>query len=250
MACRRLTGVISSAAEGLAVRSSRERFTCACHPEPSEGPASRASTKHRPAANRRGGYNARPRHSPLTSQVLCFGRIPVGGKRLATHSRQQALETTSHHRSLHLHSSNPDPAPDKAKPATAPKNGDGFHRFASAASNYLGSSWAFAAAVAIIVGWALTGPIYHYSNTWQLIINTGTTIVTFLMVFLIQNTQNRDARAINLKLNELIHAVDKAKNQMIDVENLSDEELKQLSAKYEKMREKLSERKSAKPVKE
>ena len=70
------------------------------------------------------------------------------------------------------------------------------------------------------------------------------------MVFLIQNTQNRDARAINLKLNELIHAVDKAKNQMIDVENLSDEELKQLSAKYEKMREKLSERKSAKPVKE
>ena len=75
------------------------------------------------------------------------------------------------------------------------------------------------------MAWAVTGPLFHYSDTWQLVINTGTTIVTFLMVFLIQNTQNRDARAIHLKLNELIHAVDKAKNRMIDVENLSDVEL-------------------------
>ena len=81
------------------------------------------------------------------------------------------------------------------------------------------------------------GPIYRYSDTWQLVINTGTTIVTFLMVFLIQNTQNRDARAINLKLNELIHAVDKAKNQMIDIENLSDLELDELTERYEKIRD-------------
>lgn len=76
-------------------------------------------------------------------------------------------------------------------------------------------------------------PIFHYSDTWQLVINTGTTIVTFLMVFLIQNTQNRDARAISLKLNELIRAVDKARNQMIDIENLSDLELDELQNKYE-----------------
>ena len=114
---------------------------------------------------------------------------------------------------------------------------DGFQRFATVASGTMGSRWAFSAAVAIVAIWAVTGPFYHYSDTWQLVINTGTTIVTFLMVFLIQNTQNRDARAINLKLNELIHAVDKAKNQMIDIENLSDDELRQISAKYEKLRE-------------
>lgn len=82
----------------------------------------------------------------------------------------------------------------------------------------------------------MTGPIFHYSDTWQLIINTGTTIVTFLMVFLIQNTQNRDARAINLKLDELIHAIDAAANQMIDIETISDEELDAMQAKYGKLR--------------
>jgi low affinity Fe/Cu permease len=88
----------------------------------------------------------------------------------------------------------------------------------------------------VILVWAATGPIFHYSDTWQLIINTGTTIVTFLMVFLIQNTQNRDARAINLKLNELIHAIDAARNQMIDIEKLSDLELDTLQARYEKIK--------------
>jgi low affinity Fe/Cu permease len=87
-----------------------------------------------------------------------------------------------------------------------------------------------------IVVWAFTGPLFRYSDTWQLVINTGTMIVTFLMVFLIQNTQNRDARAIHLKLNELIHAVDKAKNKMIDVENLCDFELDELARTYEKIR--------------
>ncbi len=111
-----------------------------------------------------------------------------------------------------------------------------FGRFAARSSHYLGSRWAFVSAIGVILIWALTGPIFHFSDTWQLVINTGTTIVTFLMVFLIQNTQNRDARAIHLKLNELIHAVDKAKNRMIDVENLSDLELDELSRTYEKLR--------------
>ncbi len=115
-------------------------------------------------------------------------------------------------------------------------NSDRFGKFAARSSHYLGSRWAFVAAIGAIVVWGLTGPIFHYSDTWQLVINTGTTIVTFLMVFLIQNTQNRDARAIHLKLNELIHAIDKAKNQMIDVENLSDLELEELTKTYEKIR--------------
>lgn len=90
------------------------------------------------------------------------------------------------------------------------------------------------------------GPVYHYSDTWQLIINTGTTIVTFLMVFLIQNTQNRDARAINLKLNELIRAISSAQDQMIDIERLSDEELEALSRRYEKIRSECMKRKTTK----
>jgi low affinity Fe/Cu permease len=119
---------------------------------------------------------------------------------------------------------------------------DHFARFAARSSHYLGSRWSFIAAIGVILIWAVTGPIFHYSNTWQLVINTGTTIVTFLMVFLIQNTQNRDARAIHLKLNELIHAVDKAKNKMIDVENLSDLELDELAKTYEKIRASAQER--------
>ena len=113
---------------------------------------------------------------------------------------------------------------------------DWFGRFAASSSGWLGSKWAFAGAGLIIVIWGTTGPLFHFSDTWQLVINTGTTIVTFLMVFLIQNTQNRDARAINLKLNELIRAVDKARDQMIDIENLSDLELDELQARYEKIR--------------
>jgi low affinity Fe/Cu permease len=122
---------------------------------------------------------------------------------------------------------------------------DRFGRFAARSSHYLGSRWAFIAAIGVIVVWALTGPIFRYSDTWQLVINTGTTIVTFLMVFLIQNTQNRDARAIHLKLNELIHAVDKAKNKMIDVENLSEVELDELARTYEKIRSNAQERHQA-----
>jgi low affinity Fe/Cu permease len=127
---------------------------------------------------------------------------------------------------------------------------DWFGRFAASSSGWLGSKWAFAGAGLVIVIWATTGPLFHFSDTWQLVINTGTTIVTFLMVFLIQNTQNRDARAINLKLNELIRAVDKARDQMIDIENLSDLELDELQVRYEKIRAACDERqkKEAQPA--
>jgi low affinity Fe/Cu permease len=124
---------------------------------------------------------------------------------------------------------------------------DRFGRFAASASGWLGSKWAFVGAGLTILIWAALGPIFHFSDTWQLVINTGTTIVTFLMVFLIQNTQNRDARAINLKLNELIRSIDKARDQMIDIENLSDLELDELQAKYEKIRAECNERQSRTP---
>jgi low affinity Fe/Cu permease len=113
---------------------------------------------------------------------------------------------------------------------------DRFGKFASTSSTWLGSKWAFLGAGLVIVIWGATGPVFHFSDTWQLVINTGTTIVTFLMVFLIQNTQNRDARAINLKLNELIRAIDKARDQMIDIEQLTDLELDALQAKYAKIK--------------
>ena len=112
------------------------------------------------------------------------------------------------------------------------RSSDWFGKFAARASVWLGTKWSFAMAVLIIVVWGATGPLFHFSDTWQLVINTGTTIVTFLMVFLIQNTQNRDARAINLKLDELIRAIDKARDQMISIENLSDPELNQLQEEY------------------
>src|SRR5205085_4529201 len=114
--------------------------------------------------------------------------------------------------------------------------GDWFGHFSNACSSLVGSRWAFTAALAIIVGWAVSGPFYHYSDTWQLVINTGTTIVTFVMVFLIQHTQNRDAKAVNLKLNEIILALKRAKNELIDAEKLSDEELEELEKKYAHLR--------------
>jgi low affinity Fe/Cu permease len=118
----------------------------------------------------------------------------------------------------------------------AARSGDWFGKFAAQASTWLGSKWAFAGAGLVILAWGMTGPVFHYSDTWQLVINTGTTIVTFLMVFLIQNTQNRDARAINLKLNELIHAIDAARDQMIDIENLSDAQLLAIQEKFGKIK--------------
>src|SRR5436190_11034294 len=115
---------------------------------------------------------------------------------------------------------------------------DAFRLFARRSSMVLGSAWAFGIAILIIVIWGLTGPAFHYSNTWQLIINTGTTIVTFLMVFLIQNTQNRDAKAAHLKLDEIIRAVEGARNELIDLEKLADEDLTSLEKQFERVRKK------------
>jgi low affinity Fe/Cu permease len=115
---------------------------------------------------------------------------------------------------------------------------DAFRLFARRSSMVLGSAWAFGGAILIIVVWGLTGPMFHYSNTWQLIINTGTTIVTFLMVFLIQNTQNRDAKAAHLKLDEIIRALKGARNQLIDLEKLSDEDLASLEKQFALVRKK------------
>ena len=112
----------------------------------------------------------------------------------------------------------------------------GFHVFATKAAYWVGTKWAFLIATLVIIIWVVSGPYFQYSDTWQLIINTGTTVVTFLVVFLIQNTQNRDARAIHLKLDEIIKAIDQAQNEMIDIEHLSDSELEKLAEKYERVR--------------
>lgn len=117
-------------------------------------------------------------------------------------------------------------------PKTRAPAGELFHRFARTASTVTGSAWAFIGAVVIIILWLVSGPLFHFSDTWQLFINTGTTILTFLMVFLIQNTQNRDAVAMHLKLDELIRAVEKARNKLVDLEDLSDEELAKLQKEF------------------
>src|SRR5438132_11721305 len=113
---------------------------------------------------------------------------------------------------------------------------DAFRVFAHRSAFMLGSAWAFSGAVFVIVVWLVTGPTFHFSDTWQLIINTATTIITLLMVFLIQNTQNRDAKAMHLKLDELIRAIKNARNELVDLEDLSDEELKQLETQFQRMR--------------
>src|SRR5690349_25037038 len=116
-----------------------------------------------------------------------------------------------------------------------------FRKFARAMAEGVGSSWAFAGALAVVIAWAVLGPHYGYSDTWQLVINTGTTIVTFLMVFLIQNTQNRDARAIHLKLDELIRGVKGARTALVSLEEFSDEELADLQKQFEKLRKRATE---------
>jgi len=107
-----------------------------------------------------------------------------------------------------------------------------FRTFAHNVAHATGSPIAIVFSVIIILAWAITGPIFHYSDTWQLIINTGTTIITFLMVFLIQNTQNRDSQVVQLKLNELIRALASARNDLVDLEELSDEELNRLQEQF------------------
>ena len=122
---------------------------------------------------------------------------------------------------------------------------DFFTKFSSKTAHLVGTHWSFLLALLVVVIWGLTGPLFHYSDTWQLVINTGTTIVTFLMVFLIQNTQNRDAKAMHMKLNELISAVNSAHNEMIDIENLSDEKLENIAAFYRQKKARSATRSSS-----
>lgn len=121
-----------------------------------------------------------------------------------------------------------------------------FTRFAKATSRATGKPAAFMTAFVIIIIWLASGPWFHFSNTWQLIINTGTTIITFLVVFLIQNTQNRDAKALHLKLDELIRSHHPANDDLIDIQKLSDEELDELELRYEKIRKQCEARRAAK----
>ena len=114
-------------------------------------------------------------------------------------------------------------------------NSNFFERFANKMTAFTGSSIAFISAVSIVIIWAVTGPLFGYSETWQLVINTGTTIITFLMVFLIQKSQNKDSKAIQLKLNELIAAHEKASNRMVDIEDLTEKELDDLHIFYKKL---------------
>lgn len=107
-----------------------------------------------------------------------------------------------------------------------------FRKFAQKTSKVMGSPWAFIVALVVILMWAITGPIFDYSDTWQLVINTSTTIITFLMVFLIQNTQNRDNKAINLKLDELIKAFRNASNEIIDLDELTDKQIEKLEEHF------------------
>jgi len=114
-----------------------------------------------------------------------------------------------------------------------------FRSLARSASIWLGSAPAFIVACAAIVTWVATGPLFGFSDTWQLVINTGTTIVTFLMVFVIQNSQNRDTQAIQLKLDELIRSLQHARNRLINLEDCSEEELQALQEQFQKVREKV-----------
>jgi low affinity Fe/Cu permease len=125
-----------------------------------------------------------------------------------------------------------------------------FNWCAARTSTAAGHPVTFSAAVGIVLIWAVTGPMFHYSDTWQLVINTGTTIVTFLMVFLIQNSQNRDAAAMQAKLDELLRAVDKAREQFIGIEHLTDEQIELVRAALEKHAKDLKEKQSKKKTTE
>ena len=125
----------------------------------------------------------------------------------------------------------------------------GFGKAAAKAAGWVGAPWAFGLALFFVIVWAVAGPYYKYSDTWQLVINTATTVITFLIVFLIQNTQNRDARALHLKLDEVIRSIHAAHNEMIDIEKLSDEELERLGKRYERFSQEFKERRKRREAK-
>jgi low affinity Fe/Cu permease len=122
---------------------------------------------------------------------------------------------------------------------------DAFHFFAKRTSFILGTPWSFVLALLVIVVWGVTGPIFHFSDTWQLIINTGTTIVTFLMVFLLQNTQNRDSKNTQLKLDEIIRALKGARNDLLDLDHLSEDDLQRLEDEFQQLSDRASSARTA-----
>src|SRR3989441_267720 len=128
--------------------------------------------------------------------------------------------------------------PHRGRRAVAPRRtgiGTALERFSRVLTDWVGTSWALGAALAVVAVWALTGPLFGFSDTWQLVINTGTTIVTFLMVFLIQRAQNKDARAIHLKLNEIVAALQGASNRLVNVEDLTEDEVRLLHRHYARL---------------
>ena len=127
-----------------------------------------------------------------------------------------------------------------------PAHRDSFHKISVGVSNKLGSPTAFALAVLLILGWIVTGPFFDFSDTWQLVINTTTTIVTFLMVFAIQNTQNRDSKAVQLKLNELIKSSRGARTEFVDIEDLTDSELDGLQVQFKEIHDKFQAKQTKK----
>lgn len=136
-------------------------------------------------------------------------------------------------------------------PRTQPRSAaDWFGHFAKSAALAVGSPWAFIAAVAVTISWLVVGPAMHFSNNWQLIANTITNLVTFFVVFLIQNSQNRDSKALHLKMDELIRSLHEAHNELIDIENVTDEELKELANRYERIRAEYDRRRELGPDEE
>lgn len=179
-----------------------------------------------PARTHKGGCPQRPVASSQTFLLTLRFAIASNGWRRNTIMAKEPAKSVPTHES-------PLPKPGNRQSGSA---ADSFRTFANQASYVVGTKWAFLAAVLLIIAWAASGPAFHYSDTWQLVVNTATTVVTFLIVFLIQNTQNRDARAIHLKLDEIIRSIERAQNEMIHIEKLSDEELEAMTQKFEKIR--------------
>jgi low affinity Fe/Cu permease len=140
----------------------------------------------------------------------------------------------------------PHPHSQSPPPQSPSRNGahEWFRRFAQQIAHWVGTSIVFIIACALMLLWLAAGPLFHFSDTWQLTVNTGTTIITFLMVFIIQNTQNRDAKAFHLKLDELIRSIHGARNQLLDLENLSDDELEKLHQEFLRLRERSRNRRA------
>jgi low affinity Fe/Cu permease len=190
----------------------------------------------RPGANDREHWNPSVCESPS-----CYGAAtPSREARVACDTEDVAdvAETTSVAPNPQLAADMPPSSQAASAAATPPRADsveDAFARLAERTSVVAGSFWAFAGALCIVLVWAATGPLFDYSETWQLVINTGTTVITFLMVFVIQHAQNKEMRAVQLKLNEIIAAIDGASNRMIDIEDLSERELQRLYVHYQKM---------------